>query len=225
MKLLDEKDLIWSDVVANCRMNRKRQLIGVNSYRKDIDFDVVQYLEDLSKSNDLIYWVDLCCGEANALIQANEIFSQSKYDGKIKMEGIDLVDMFSVPPVSDILTLKVLSLLDWEPDKKYDLITCVHGLHYVGDKLLVIAKILEALKPDGYFIANIDLDNIKDENAKSLKTKILKRFNVQYDSRKKLISCKGTQTVEVDWEYLGANDKAGKNYTGQPVVHSVYRGL
>jgi len=225
MKLLDEKDLIWSDVVANCRMNRKRQLIGINSYQKDIGFDVVRYLDVLLETNTTIYWVDLCCGEGNALIQANEVFSQPKYGGKIKMEGIDLVDMFNSHPSSTILTLKTLSLIDWQPDKKYDLITCVHGLHYVGDKLLVIAKTLEALKPNGYFITNIDLDNIRDKNDKSLKAKILKKFKVQYDSRKKLLSCKGYQKVKISWEYLGANDWVGKNYTGQEVVHSVYRGV
>ena len=38
MNLLQEKELIWSPVVANCNMNRKRNLSGVNSYEKDIGF-------------------------------------------------------------------------------------------------------------------------------------------------------------------------------------------
>ena len=36
MKLFPENELVWSDVVANTRMNRKRSAVGVNSYEKEL---------------------------------------------------------------------------------------------------------------------------------------------------------------------------------------------
>ena len=32
------------------------------------------------------------------------------------------------------------SLATWRPERAYDLITCVHGLHYIGDKLGLVAR-------------------------------------------------------------------------------------
>jgi len=46
MKLLAEKDLIWSPIVANSRMNRARKSSGVNSYEKEFKFKPENFLED-----------------------------------------------------------------------------------------------------------------------------------------------------------------------------------
>lgn len=43
-----------------------------------------------------------------------------------------------------------------------------------------------------------------------------------YDARRRLVSCRGRASVDVPWVYLGADDRAGPNYTGQPAVTSVY---
>lgn len=69
MKLLTENELIWSDVVANNRMNRKRSASGVNSYEKDLKFKPEKYLNDWLKQQGHVKWLDLCCGEGNALLQ------------------------------------------------------------------------------------------------------------------------------------------------------------
>ena len=101
----------------------------------------------------------------------------------------------------------------------------MHGLHYIGDKLAVIQKCMGVLKKDGLFIANIDLDNIKNTNGDSLKKDLLKLFKttrVDYNSKTKILSGRGNTTIDFKFKYLGANDKIGKNYTGQEVVDSHY---
>ena len=40
--LLDDAALEMSAVVANCAMNRERQLTGVNSYARELGFDPLQ---------------------------------------------------------------------------------------------------------------------------------------------------------------------------------------
>jgi hypothetical protein len=69
VKLLSEKDLIWSDVVANNRMNRKRKASGTNSYEKDLNFNPASYLDTCMEKKGHIKWLNVCCGEGNALLQ------------------------------------------------------------------------------------------------------------------------------------------------------------
>ena len=58
----------------------------------------------------------------------------------IEVVGVDLVGMFDrVAPDLVCLRLVEASLSTWRPERRFDLITCVHGLHYVGDKLGLIA--------------------------------------------------------------------------------------
>jgi len=177
------------------------------------------------KNEDQVNWLDLCCGEGKALIQTHKIFTQKGLIKKITLEGIDLVDMFD-HGINDIdVDIRIESLLDWKPSKKYNLITCVHGLHYLGDKLGLIKKIVRTLKVNGLFIGNIDLENIKNEENNSLKKTInsqFKKHGIIYNAQKRMILCRSFKEVVFDFEYVGANDKAGPNYTGQPVVDSFY---
>ena len=225
MKLLKEKELKWSAVVANCNMNRKRNLNGVNSYEKDIQFDIIEYLKKQINKNKKASWIDLCCGEGKAIIQASEVFKGLGMKNKVALEGIDLVDMFEEFNPENKIKFTVKSLVAWLPEKKYDLITCVHGLHYIGDKLLVIKKAVSVLKNTGVFIANIDLENIKNQKNILLKNELIQQFkelNIKYNSRKKILICEGHRKLQFNYIYLGADDKAGKNYTGQEVVNSFY---
>ena len=50
----------------------------------------------------------------------------------------------------------------------------------------------------------------------------LRRASLEYDRRRRLVVCQGRWTVEVPYRYLGADDRAGPNYTGQPAVDSYY---
>src|SRR5947209_4318775 len=123
------------------------------------------------------------------------------------------------------LRLVEASLTTWRPDRVFDLITCVHGLHYVGDKLGLIARAASWLADDGLFVANLDLANLKlgDGRAAGLKvTSDLRRAGLEYDRRKRLVVCRGRKVLDLPYRYLGADDRAGPNYTGQPAVDSYY---
>lgn len=68
MNVLGDEALERSSTVANCRMNRKRTLIGSNGYTKELGFNPLDLLtsDDKAKAK----WLDLCCGSGKALIEA-----------------------------------------------------------------------------------------------------------------------------------------------------------
>jgi len=119
-----------------------------------------------------------------------------------------------------------MNLAQWNPTHKNDLITIVHGLHYIGDKLALMIKSILSLKEDGLFVGNLDLNNIEIEGSKKSKRLILdffKQNKIGYNQRTKIISSSWTNEIENPFQYLGADDKAGPNYTGQEAVKSIYR--
>ena len=123
------------------------------------------------------------------------------------------------------LRLVMASLTTWRPDRQFDLITCVHGLHYVGDKLGLVARAASWPADDGVFMASLGLANLKmgDGRAAGLKvTSDLRRAGLKYDRRRRLVVCRGRRTVALPYRYLGADDRAGPNYTGQPAVDPYY---
>lgn len=217
MKLLTENELIWSPIVANNRMNRKRGANGVNSYEKDLFFNPTKYLNDCLVKQGAVKWLDICCGEGNALIQYAKGLSGQE---GVWLKGIDLVDQFQDIPVHvSCIEFEVRSIVNWVPSEKYDLITCVHGIHYVGDKLQVLANVSGALQPSGKFIANIDLNNIQGVDVK----KLLAQYAIDYHPKRKLLTCTGPRQMDISWTYEGADDQTGPNYTGQEAVTSYYR--
>ncbi|MEU3649184.1 hypothetical protein AB0E59_37810 [Lentzea sp. NPDC034063] len=56
-------------------------------------------------------------------------------------------------------------------------------------------------------------------------TKALREAGFSYDSRRRLVGYEGPGRPRLPFVYLGADDKAGPNYTGQPAVHSRYEPL
>ncbi|WP_343668403.1 methyltransferase domain-containing protein [Chitinophaga sp.] len=217
MKLLTEAELIWSPIVANNRMNRKRVANGVNSYEKELFFNPSKYLDDCLAQRGEVKWLDLCCGEGNALIQYARGLAQQ---AGVQLKGIDLVDLFQeIPAFIGCLEFEVRSLVNWVPSEKYDLITCVHGIHYIGDKLKVLVKAIAALQPWGLFMANLDLNNIQGVDVK----KLFALCGIEYNKRRKLLTCTGPRHIDITWTYVGADDQTGPNYTGQEAVTSFYR--
>ena len=224
-KLKDKEALEWSSVVANNSMNRKRIAFGVNSYEKEIKLDPIKYL--ISKYTDRkLSWLDLCCGEGNALIQSAKFIKENKHENKIGLEGIDLVSYFSeYSGYEDILQLEEKNLENWIPTKKYDLITCVHGLHYIGNKIGLLEKISTTLTGEGKFIGNFSLENIRIqgvENSEKMLRKIFKESGLTYNARTKIIKLTEPISIASMFKYLGADDQVGPNYTGQSVVDSIY---
>ena len=228
MKLLSENELVWSWVVANSKMNRKRNASGVNSYEKELKIKPEVFLEECINQSGSVKWLDICCGEGKALIQAAEFLESKGLQNNAILNGIDLVDAFQPIPTSiTCINFEVKSVVDYTSSEQYDLITSVHGLHYIGDKYKVISLTLERLNEQGVFIANIDLANIifLNGDAEKYLKDIFKRNDVQYNKRTGLLTCKGPRHINFNVTYKGANDKAGPNYTGQDAVCSVYELL
>jgi trans-aconitate methyltransferase len=223
-KLLNEAELEWSDVVANNSMNRERKAKGVNSYEKDLKLNPLQFIFN-RKNQDNIQWLDLCCGKGNALIEVAKSLKNTDFEAKTYLKGIDLVDYFSDKKGYINLDFETLNLSKWHPETACDLITIVHGLHYVGDKIDLIIKAASALKNDGVLMANMDIKNIQIAGCNN-KEKILRSFfkavEIEYNDRTKMIKIEGTKTIENPFLYVGADDSVGINYTGQRVVDSVY---
>ena len=214
--MLSDNELEISWVVANRNMNRERQLFGPNSYEKELRFGIVKYFTDQSSNS----WLDLCCGTGQALVQL-----ASHFPNRIECHGVDLVGGFSLVPPKANVTFHQASLHAWVCDKKFDLTTCVHGLHYIGDKLGLLMKTNEWLSVDGYFIGHLDLSNIAHErciNFKGVLGKTFRRIGIQYDTRTKLVSFSNSAAIKLDYRYLGADDSAGPNFTGHDAVRSIY---
>ncbi len=225
MKLRGDDELERSAIVANCRMNRERELAGSNGYSREIGLDPLDFLRARIPPGRLPAWLDLCCGTGRALIQAARACQAEGMD--IEIVGVDLVGMFHrLDPDLKHLRLVEASLRTWHPDRQFDLITCIHGLHYVGDKLVLIARAASWLVEDGLFVANLDLENLKlvDGMAGGRKVVVeLRRAGMEYDRRRRLLTCRGRKDVSLPYRYLGADDEAGPNYTGQPAVDSYYQ--
>nr|WP_062341303.1 methyltransferase domain-containing protein [Herbidospora sakaeratensis] len=203
MRLLGPAELDASSVVANNAMNRGRRLRG---YSRELGLNLAETVKDRS-------WLDLCCGEGHALAEAVMLGAD--------VTGVDLAGHFAVPPGKG-LELVVASIPGWRPERKYDLITVVHGLHYLGDKLRVLADIAGWLTEHGRFAANFDVASIEAGSRRKLLA-ALRSQGFAYDPRNKRVSRTGPAVVEFPYEYLGADDTAGPNYTGQPAVVSHYR--
>lgn len=167
----------------------------------------------------------MCCGEGNALLQYAKELADDGLQDRVILKGIDLVDQFKpVPAFINCLYLETGSLSHWSVDGQYDLVTCVHGFHYIGDKLKVLGETLKAIAPQGMLIANIDLKSIKvegDPNGQYLK-KLFKENQLEYNVRQKIIRCKGPRDISINIAYKGADDNTGPNYTGQNAVDSHY---
>lgn len=217
--------MIWSPIVANNRMNRKRKASGINSYEKELKFKPEEYLDTCLEQKTHVKWLDLCCGEGNALLQYARAVSDEGRQDRVTLVGIDLVDQFQpIPPFVNCLRFEIGSLVNWTNDDQYDLITCVHGLHYVGDKLKALSTGLKLIGNQGVLIANLDLNSIKiegDQNGQYLKQLFIEN-EIEYNARKKLVRCEGHRDIYFNLTYKGADDKSGPNYTGQEAVDSYY---
>jgi SAM-dependent methyltransferase len=214
-RLLAEAELAASETVANNAMNRERRLRGTNSYAKDLGFDPAAFLAVKSGTA----WLDLCCGTGRALIQAARELPEAR------ILGVDLVPHFDPLP-SDLnnLRLETADLRVWRPEERFDLITCVHGLHYVGDKLGLLARIAGWLTPEGRFGAHLDLANVRVEGGLPGEvSRWLKGHGFTYEARRRLAQRCGPGKVTLPFQFLGADDLSGPNYTGQPAVTSYYR--
>lgn len=219
---LRRDELIKSDVVANCQMNRERGLRGSNGYQHDLRFDLVAFLRDTCRRQGEAVWLDLCCGSGKALVEAAEIAAAESLP--LAIIGVDLAGMFTATADRPQLRLVKSAVEDFRPPTRCDLITSVHGLHYVGDKLGVIAQAAGWLKEQGRLVANLDAKSIRveEEDSATGVIRALRQAGFRYSPRSKLLEKEGRCELQLPLVYLGADDAAGPNYTGQPAVDSYY---
>jgi SAM-dependent methyltransferase len=230
-ELLDDEALEKSAVVANCSMNRERQLAGVNSYARELRFDPLQEVVTARSGGSgaalggTAAWLDLCCGSGRALIQAACQVHRAGLAGQVVLAGVDLVDAFdAVPEPTAGLELVCAPVAAWEPARSFDLITCVHGLHYIGDKLALLTRAASWLTPAGRLVADLDLAAVRAGGPaadRRLRSR-LRAAGFAYSPRRRQITCAGRRDVRLPYAYLGADDSAGHGYTGQPAVASYY---
>jgi hypothetical protein len=67
-KLSAEDALESSLVVANCRMNRERGVLGRNSDAAELGLDPLEFLGERLAGGQRVAWLDLCCGTGKALV-------------------------------------------------------------------------------------------------------------------------------------------------------------
>jgi hypothetical protein len=82
------------------------------------------------------------------------------------------------------------------------------------------------LADDGLFAANLDPANLKLGYGRSASRRFssgLRRVGLSYEARRRPVACRGRKEADFPYRYLGADDRAGPNYTVQPAVDSYYR--
>ncbi|MFG2981863.1 class I SAM-dependent methyltransferase [Streptomyces sp. NPDC048258] len=215
--LLPAPELERSSVVANNTMNRERGLTGVNSYARELGVDPVTHLAARPAPPS---WLDLCSGEGRALREA-----VPRLPAGAVLTGVDLVGPLAPAPTPPGLQLLTASVAHWSPSRTYDLITCVHGLHYIGDQLGLLARAASWLAPEGLLIAHLDPGSLRlPDGAPAGRAAVaaLRAAGFRYSARNHRLSLHGPRTVRLPFRYLGADPTAGPNYTGQPAVGSHY---
>lgn len=211
-------------------MNRERNLSGVNSYEADLGLDPLEFLIKVLQTQGEAAWLDLCCGTGRALLQAAEGIERADLKSRIDLIGVDLVPMFDpIPTGLSWINLLSASVEKWETEERFDLITCVHGLHYVGDKLGVLQRASQWMKSDGLLMMHVDYRNIRIAGKERSGAQIgrdLHRAGFDYMPGRHLLIRKGSSSCKVlPYRYLGADDNAGPNYTARAAIDSYYERI
>jgi SAM-dependent methyltransferase len=136
------------DVAQGC-MNRFRPLEGTNSYRGELG---VNPLDCIPAGG---YWLDIGCGAAVAVRQA------ARRRPDIHVVAVDLLPALQdgkPPPRNLRLVQADAACLPLR--SRFHLITAVHVLHFLDDKLGCLEQWANFLQPGGRLLANADPDDI-----------------------------------------------------------------
>jgi SAM-dependent methyltransferase len=209
-------------------MNRERGLTGSNGYGRELGLDVLGELRRRVAAGGTVRWLDLCCGSGRALFEAAAACDRLGIGDRVDTTGVDLVGYFdTAPPYRTPVRLVTASVATWTPPARtrFDLITCVHGLHYVGDKLAVLARAVSWLTADGVLAATFDAAGVRSRDGAPLGRRLtgpMRAAGFALDTRSRRVTRRGSAEITLPLTYLGCDDTAGPNYTGQPAVHSYY---
>ncbi|MEZ4687149.1 MAG: class I SAM-dependent methyltransferase [Bacteroidia bacterium] len=206
-------------------MNRQRGLAGINSYEKELGFDIEQFLGSKmnTKKGEEVRWLDICCGEGKALIDLGVRWKH----GPLKLVGLTLQECsmrlrcFS----NSFLTLHEGAIERFNPLERFDLVT-VSMAFIISETNLQHDRIRSFLTPGGSFWGNLSLENVRDEKGNIIASRLKKDWKESgwnYHGRRKLLEIPGKGTAPRSYPYLGADDQAGPNYTGQEAVNSYYK--
>ena len=107
-----------------------------------------------------------------------------------------------------------------------DLITCVHGLHYIGDKLGLLSHLSGLLADGGVFVGNIDPVNVRIDGVGSpgwrQVAKAAGGYKGRLGYRDHILQMGSGGRIVFDVAYVGASVSEGPNYTGILVMDSWY---
>lgn len=226
MTLLRADELLSSPVVANATMNRGRGLSGVNSYERDLRFSLTDFLAERVRERGGAFWYDACCGEGRALAEAGKQFAASEWGRQVRIVGVDLVRMFTPEQVPNV-SLIAADVAAFTLDRPADLITCVHGLHYLGDKMGFLQHAYAMLTPGGLLLAHLDPDNLRAFGAgASVWRQAVRRAakgGVTLDFKGHVLRIARTETpLDFGVTFQGATVSEQPNYTGITVIDSWY---
>lgn len=209
---MTEAELEWHPVVANCRMNRGRRLHGRGGYSRELGFDP---LERVGSGG----WLDVGCGEGHALREAARVLP-----GRT-LVGLDLVGPSEQTPG---VTWVIGPVRSFEPEARFDLITAVHVLHYVADKLGTLERLRSWLAPGGTLVAQLDLAQVWVGAGPAPRTVSgwLRTRGYGWDARAHRVmatgvSAGGAGLGPAPWRFVEGTP-GGPNYTGQEGVVSRY---
>ena len=225
--MLSAGDLLSSPIVANATMNRGRGFSGVNSYERELRFDLSRFLTQRVQERGTALWLDVCCGEGHALIEAGTKFAKTDWGASVEIIGVDLVEMF-VPEEAPGVRLVSADVMAFTLGRSADLITCVHGLHYLGDKLGFLERISRMLSPGGLFLGQLDTRNIRtDRPGRAIWPSAVRHACQPGEAlsfANHLIRIEGTDApLDFGVQYQGATVSETPNYTGITVIDSWYR--
>ena len=227
-----------SDIVVNAAMNRGRGFTGVNSYTRDLrQFDVAAFLQERVRLPlfQTVRWLDACCGEGRALTEAAQLWSGTAWGKKIEIIGLGLWD--DLPPAHNfpngpVLRFVAADAAAWVPDAPLDLITCVHGLHYLPDKLGFLERAYSWLSPSGgLLLAHLDGENVRQyESERALWPTLSRRVQKQgititFTNHLLRIerTPKSPDALAFGVAFAGRTVSPRPNFSGMTVVDSWYR--
>jgi hypothetical protein len=91
----------------------------------------------------------------------------------------------------------------------------------------VLTRAPSWLTDDGLLVADLDLTSVRLPDGRPAGRALaaaLRRAGFRYDAQRRRITREGWREVGgLPYDYLGADDKAGPNYTSQPAVHWYYQ--
>lgn len=218
--MLTPEQLLASEIVANATMNRGRGLSGVNSYERELRFDIAVWLETRVRERGRAVWLDACCGAGLALQQAAAEWAGTDWGLNVELIGVDLIDF---PPPINGVRFVAADMAKFQPAASIDLITCVHGMHYLGDKLGFLQNAYAALAPGGLLLGHLDAANLRLPLSWARLMRQMSAQGIALNLKSHLLRMERMpQPLDFGLIYRGATVSERPNYTGITVIDSWY---